>query len=61
MTNARLVYATGSPGTYTDSYEAAESSLYAAIKNTNSIGTESSSVKGDGIVSFRELICVSEN
>jgi len=61
MTNARLVYATGSPGTYTDSYEAAESSLYAAIKNTNSIGSESSSVKGDGIVSFRELICVSEN
>ena len=62
MTNARLVYATDSPATtYTDSYEKAESSLYAAIKNTNSIGAESSSVKGDGIVTFRELICIGEN
>jgi hypothetical protein len=62
MTNARLVFATDSPATtYTDSYEKAESSLYAAIKNTNSIGAESSSVKGDGIVTFRELICIGEN
>ena len=62
MTHARLVYATDSPATtYTDSYEKAESSLYAAIKNTNSIGAESSSVKGDGIVTFRELICIAEN
>ena len=62
MTHARLVYAMDSPATtYTDSYEKAESSLYTAIKNTNSIGAESSSVKGDGKVSFRELICIAEN
>ena len=62
MTKARLVYATDSLATtYTDSYEKAESSLYTAMKNTNSIGSESSSVKGDGKVSFRELICVAEN
>ena len=62
MTKARLVYATDSPAsTYTDSYEKAESSLYTAIKNINSIGGESSTVKGDGKVSFRELICIGEN
>ena len=62
MTKARLIYATNSPATtYTDSYEKAESSLYTAMKNINSIGSESSSVKGDGKVSFRELICVAEN
>ena len=62
MTTARLVYATDSPATtYTDSYEKAVPSLYTAIKNTNSIGAESSSVKGDGIVTFRELICIAEN
>ena len=62
MTKARLIYATNSPATtYTDSYEKAESSLYTAMKNTNSIGSESSSVKGDGKVSFRELICIGEN
>ena len=62
MTNARLVFATDSPATtYTDSYEKAVPSLYTAIKNTNSIGAESSSVKGDGIVTFRELICIGEN
>ena len=62
MSKARLVYATDSPATtYTDSYEKAESSLYTAMKNTNSIGSESSSVKGDGKVSFRELICIGEN
>ena len=62
MSKARLVYATDSPvTTYTDSYEKAESSLYTAMKNTNSIGSESSSVKGDGQVSFRELICIGEN
>ena len=62
MSKARLVYAIDSPATtYTDSYEKAESSLYTAMKNTNSIGSESSSVKGDGKVSFRELICIGEN
>ena len=62
MTKARLVYATDSPAsTYTDSYEKAESSLYTAIKNINSIGGESSTVKGDGKVGFRELICIGEN
>jgi len=61
MKSARIVYATNSPGTtYTDSYEKAESSLYEAMKNTRSLGTEDS-VKGDGKVTFRELICVSEN
>jgi len=61
MKSARIVYATNSPGTtYTDSYEKAESSLYEAIKNTRSLGTEDS-VKGDGKVTFRELICVAEN
>ena len=62
MTKARLVYATDSLATpYTDSYEKAESSLYTAMKNINSIGSETSNIKGDGKVSFRELICVSEN
>jgi len=61
MSSARIVYATNSSGTtYTDSYEKAESSLYTAMKNTRSLGTEDS-VKGDGKVTFRELICVSEN
>ncbi len=61
MSSARIVYATNSPGTtYTDSYEEAESSLYEAIKNTRSLGTEDS-VKGDGKITFRELMCVSEN
>jgi len=59
--SARIVYATDSPATtYTDSYEAAESSLYTAIDNTRSLGTEDS-VKSDGKVTFRELICVAEN
>ena len=62
MTDARLIYATDSPATtYTDSYEKAESSLYTAMNNIKSIGAESASVKGDGIVTFRELICISEN
>ena len=61
MKSARIVYATNSPGTtYTDSYEKAESSLYEAMKNTRSLGTEDS-IKGDGKVTFRELICVAEN
>jgi hypothetical protein len=61
MKSARIVYATNSPGTtYTDSYEKAESSLYEAMKNTRSLGTDDS-VKGDGKVTFRELICVAEN
>ena len=59
MQSARIVYATGS-GTYTDSYEAAENSLYTAIKNTRSLGIEDS-LKNDGKVTFRELICVAEN
>ena len=58
MSSARIVYASSSG--YTDSYEKAESSLYEAIKNTRSLGTEDS-VKGDGKVTFRELICVAEN
>ena len=58
ITHARIVYASSSG--YTDSYEKAESSLYEAIKNTRSLGTEDS-VKGDGKVTFRELICVAEN
>jgi hypothetical protein len=61
MTNIRLVYAKDSTATtYTDSYEEAESSLYTAIKNTRSLGTDAS-VKGDGKISFRELICWDEN
>ena len=61
MSSARFVYAKNSPGTeYTDSFEEAESSLYEAMKNTRSLGTEDS-VKGDGKVTFRELICVAEN
>ena len=61
MINARLVYASDSPATtYTDSYEKAEISLYTAMKNTRSLGTEAS-VKGDGKVSFREIICIDEN
>jgi hypothetical protein len=58
MKSARIVYATSSG--YTDSYEKAESSLYEAMKNTRSLGTDDS-IKGDGIVTFRELICVAEN
>ena len=61
MTKARIVYATNSPGTmFTDSHEKAESSLYQAIKNVRSLGT-GESVKGDGKVTFRELICIPEN
>ena len=58
ITYARIVYASSSG--YTDSYEKAESSLYEAMKNTRSLGTDAS-VKGDGKVTFRELICVAEN
>ena len=61
MKSARIVYASSTDSSgYTDSYEKAESSLYEAMKNTRSLGTEDS-VKGDGKVTFRELICVSEN
>jgi hypothetical protein len=62
MTNIRLVYAkdNSTTTTYTDSYEEAESSLYTAMKNTRSLGTDAS-VKGDGKISFRELICWDEN
>ena len=58
MSSARIVYKSGSG--YTDSYENAESTLYQAIKNTRSLGIEDS-VKSDGKVTFRELICVAEN
>ena len=58
MKSARIVYATSSG--YTDSYEKAESSLYESMKNTRSLGTDDS-IKGDGKVTFRELICVAEN
>ena len=64
ITHARIVYAKDSPATtYTDSYEEAwsgENSLYEAMKNTRRLGTDDS-VKGDGKVTFRELICVAEN
>ena len=61
MSSARIVYAKNSPGTeYTDSYEEAVSSLYEAMKNTRSLGTDDS-IKSDGKITFRELICVSEN
>ena len=61
VTNVRLIYADNeSGGSYTDSFEAAHSKLYKAIKNTRSLGTETSS-KGDGKVIFRELICIAEN
>jgi len=61
MKSARIVYASSTDSSgYTDSYEKAESSLYEAMKNTRSLGTEDS-VKGDGKVTFRELICVAEN
>ena len=61
MANARLVYATDSPPTtYTDSYETAESSLYSAMKNVRSLGVEKT-YRGDGKVTFRELICIGEN
>jgi len=61
MQSARIVYAIDNPAsTYTDSYEAAEAELYTAIDNTRSLGIEDS-VKSDGKVTFRELICVAEN
>ena len=58
MNSARIVYASSSG--YTDSFEKAESSLYEAMKNTRSLGTEDS-YTGDGKVTFRELICIPEN
>jgi len=64
MKSARIVYAKDSPATtYTDSYEEAwsgENSLYEAMNNTRKLGTDDS-VKDDGKVTFRELICVAEN
>ena len=64
ITHARIVYAKDNPATtYTDSYEEAwsgENSLYEAMENTRSLGTDDS-IKGDGKVTFRELICVAEN
>ena len=64
ITHARIVYAKDSPATTdTDSYEEAwsgENSLYEAMNKTRKLGTDDS-VKGDGKVTFRELICVAEN
>ena len=61
MQSARIVYAKDRGGTaHTDSYEAAESELFKAMKNTRSLGI-TDSVKNDGKVTFRELICVAEN
>jgi hypothetical protein len=61
-TKARLVYATDSPATtYTDSYEKAESSFYTAMKNAKLIGADNVNVKGDGKITFRELLCIGEN
>ena len=60
MQSARIVYAKIPGTTYTDSYEAAENSLFRAIKNTRDLGI-TDSVKSDGKVTFRELICVAEN
>jgi hypothetical protein len=60
MQSARIVYAKSPGTTYTDSYEAAENSLFRAIKNTRDLGI-TDSVKSDGKVTFRELICVAEN
>ena len=61
ITNVRLIYSDNeSGGSYTDSFEAAHPKLYKAIKNTRSLGTETST-KGDGKVIFRELICIGEN
>jgi hypothetical protein len=61
MKSARIVYASSTDSSgYTDSYEKAESSLYQAMKNTRSLGTDDS-IKGDGKVTFRELICIAEN
>ena len=58
MNSARIVYKSSSG--YTDSFEKAESSLYQAIKNMRSLGT-ADSIKEDGKVTFRELMCVAEN
>ena len=61
MQSARIVYAKDDPASsYTDRYGEAESSLYTAIKNTRSLGI-TDSVKNDGKVTFRELICIVEN
>ena len=61
MDKVRLIYASNtSKTTYTDSYEAAYSSMQTAIKNTRSLGTETST-KGDGKVILRELVCAGDN
>ena len=61
MNKARFIYASNVGGTsYTDSFEAAHSALYTSIKNTRSLGTETST-KGDGKVIFREMLCIGDN
>ena len=61
MDKARFIYADNPAGTvHTDSYEDAHSALYTSIKNTRSLGTETSN-KGDGKVIFRELLCIADN
>ena len=61
MDKVRFIYADNLAGTvHTDSYEDAHSALYTSIKNTRSLGTETSN-KGDGKVIFRELLCIADN
>ena len=61
MDKVRLIYATNTAKTtYSDSYEAAYPYLYNSVKNTRSLGTETST-KGDGKVILRELLCVGDN
>ena len=61
MDKVRLIYATNTAKTtYSDSYEAAYPYLYNSVKNTRSLGTETSS-RGDGKVILRELLCVGDN
>ena len=61
MQEVRLIYASNtSKTTYTDSYEASYPSMQTAIKNTRSLGTETST-KGDGKVILRELVCAGDN
>ena len=58
---ARLIYAKNLAGTtYSDSYESAHTALYNAIKNTRSLGTETST-KGDGKVILKEILCIGDN
>ncbi len=57
ITSLRKVYKSASG--YTFSYEAALPSIATGVSNMNDLDQEDS-VAGDGLVSFRELLCVSE-